>query len=181
MSQYAQDIHHILASLNEPENDEEANTADLLPDEQEAHVIHVYPVEGGGILLLQTELDLEEAPVIDSQEPETLSTTKVHESPFFLSFFLILCFFLLFDGVDSQLLTLMTPTATVTILPKTKTVTTTADLPAAAIQAHLFAPLTLSMSQAVPATGTGHQSARQATGTVTFYNCLLYTSPSPRD
>src|SRR6266699_5331052 len=170
MSQYAQEIHRILASLNEPENDEEANATALLTDEQEVHVIHVYPVEGGGILFSQTELESEEAPVIDSQQPETRPTTKAHEPPFFLSFFLILCFFLLFDAAVSPLLTLLTPTATVTLLPKTITVTTTPDLPAAAIQAHLFAPLTLSMSQAVPATGIGHQDARQATGTVTFYN-----------
>jgi len=170
MSQYAKEIKHILAALNEPGNENELP----LPDEEEMQEIHVYPVEGGGILFTREPLeDQPAAPTIDSQDDRTTTASKVKTPPPFVLFLLLLCVFVLCDTADSQLLAFMTPTVTVTIVPKTQTVTTTADLPAAAIRAHLFAPLTLSMSQTVPATGIGHQDAQQATGTVTFYNGLF--------
>ena len=70
----------------------------------------------------------------------------------------------------SLLLPLFTPTATVTILPIERSITTTT-----AIQVHgrQVAPLTLAQSATVPATGTRHQAATRASGTITFYNGLL--------
>ncbi len=162
MSQYAKEITHILATLNKRGDEEELDT------------IHVYPVEGGGILFTRTPLEPEEAapPVIDSQDDHSSTTTAKTPPPFVL-FLLLLCVFVLFDVADTQLIALLTPTVTVTIVPQTHTVTATTDLSAAAIQAHPFAPLTLSLSQTVLATGTGHQETRVATGTLTFYNGLF--------
>src|SRR5216683_8093961 len=168
MSQYAKEIKHILATLNEQGDEQDTP----LPDEEELDTIHVYPVEGGGLLFTRTPLEPDEAapPLIDSQDDQTKGAKPL---PSFVLFLLLLCVFVLGDLADTQLIAMLTPTVTVTIVPQTHTVSTIADLPAAAIQAHPFAPLTLSLSQTVPATGTGHQNARQATGTLTFYNGLF--------
>ena len=150
MSQYAKEIKHILATLSEQGDEDDAP----LPDEEKLDTIHVYPVEGGGILFTRTPLEDEQEAtplVIDSQDYQT---TGAKPLPSFVLFLLLLCVFVLGDLADTQLITMLTPTVTVTIVPQTHTVTTIADLPAAAIQAHEFAPLTLSLSQTVPATGT---------------------------
>jgi Baseplate J-like protein len=161
MSQYAKDIHHILASLNE-QGDENAPP---LPEEEELDTIHVYPVEGGGILLTRTPLDEEEpaAPVIDSQ-PAT--PTAPRTPPPFVLFLLLLCLFLVGDLADNQLIALMTPTVTIAITPDVHTV----RLHSTATLGKLLSPITLSETETVPATGHGHQDARAATGTLTFYN-----------
>jgi Baseplate J-like protein len=170
MSQYAKEINHILATLNEQRDEDNA-----LPDEEELDTIHVYPVEGGGILLTRTPLEPDEAapPVIDSQDDHPTTGAARRTPPPFVLFLVLLCLLVCLDMADSQLIALMTPTATITLVPQTHTVTTTTDLPAAAIHAHAFSPLTLSVSQTIPATGVGHQEARYATGTLIFYNGLF--------
>lgn len=70
----------------------------------------------------------------------------------------------------SYLLPLFTPTATITIIPIERTITTTIAIQ---VQARAVAPLTLSQSATVPATGKRHQNATRAEGTITFYNGLL--------
>lgn len=61
------------------------------------------------------------------------------------------------------------PIATVTIVPKSQTVTMTGVLQLGRV----LQSLTISQSQTVPATGKGHQDARYATGQLTFYNGQL--------
>ncbi len=61
------------------------------------------------------------------------------------------------------------PTATITIIPKSQTVTLTGTLQLGRV----VAPITLSQSATAPATGKGHQDPKQAQGTLTFYNGLL--------
>src|ERR1051326_7948821 len=103
MSQYAQEIHRILASLS-GEEDEDATP---LPEEEDLDAIHVYPVEGGGILLTRTPLDEEEeaaALVIESQ-PATVAPRTPSS---FVLFLLLLCLFLVGDLADTQLIALMT-------------------------------------------------------------------------
>lgn len=69
-----------------------------------------------------------------------------------------------------QLACLFNPSvATVTLVPKTQHVTMTGTLQLG----RLLHPITISQAQTVPTTGTGHQDARAATGTVTFYNGLF--------
>ena len=58
------------------------------------------------------------------------------------------------------------PIATVTIIPKSQTVTLSGTLQLG----RLLSPLTLSQSQTVPTTGKGLQIAKQAQGYITFYN-----------
>ena len=65
------------------------------------------------------------------------------------------------------LLPLFHPTATVTIIPTVATVTATVTVE---VQGRSLAPVTTSQAKTVPATGTGHQDARAASGSITFYN-----------
>jgi Baseplate J-like protein len=89
-----------------------------------------------------------------------------------LSAYIFVCFslFLILATLTFQLYCMFNPlTATVTILPKSQTVTLTSTLQLGRV----LPPLTISQSQTTPATGHGHQSARVATGTVTFFNGLF--------
>ncbi len=77
---------------------------------------------------------------------------------------------LIFSCLLLQLYFLLNPpTAIVTLMPKSQQVTLTGVLQLG----HILAPLTLSQSQTVPTTGNGHQDAKVAQGTLTFYNGLL--------
>jgi len=67
-------------------------------------------------------------------------------------------------------LPVLTPSATITLIPVEKNVTITSAIQ---VQGRQLAPLTLMQSMSVAATGKQHQSARQAAGTITFYNGLL--------
>lgn len=58
------------------------------------------------------------------------------------------------------------PVATITIIPKSQTVTLTGTLQLG----RALQPLTLSQSQTTATTGKGHQDAKEATGYITFYN-----------
>src|SRR5258708_8675576 len=163
-SPYDKDIQHMLAALNA----EGAGDETPLPDEETQATIHVYPVEGGGILFTKTPLEEDQQPhtIIDSDVP--LTPTR-REPPYYLYFVLMLCVFLLLDIANSELIALMTPTVTVTIMPNVQSITLRSSTPLG----KLVSPLTLRQSQTVPTTGHRHQDARQATGTLTFYNGQL--------
>jgi hypothetical protein len=164
MSQYAKEIKHFLAALNE-QGDEDDQP---LPDEEELETIHVYPVEGGGILFTRTPLAPEEAapPVIESRDVHAARAATT--PPPFVLFLLLLCIFVLGDLADTQLIALMTPTATISITPDVRTIT----LQSTVTLGKLLSPITLTESQTVPTTGHGHQDARHAMGTLTLYNGL---------
>ena len=67
------------------------------------------------------------------------------------------------------------PTATITIIPKAEEMTLTGTLQLGRV----VSPITLSQSATGPATGKGHQDAKQATGTITFYNGQLSPQTVP--
>src|SRR5713226_2235640 len=123
-------IDQMLATLQEPGRAQDAQT----PEEEQA-TIHVYPVAGGGLLFSPVPFDQEEATIIESQEPDTeipltKQPTTPEKEPFFFPYFLlILCFFVLFDLADSMLTAVLAPIATITITPKTQSISTTATLP----------------------------------------------------
>src|SRR5260370_37949638 len=100
MSQYAKEIKHFLAALNE--QGDEDDTA--LPDEEELETIHVYPVEGGGILFTRTPLEPDESapPIIDSQNDHDASTAVAKSPPLVVLFLLLLCLFVVWDVADIQ-------------------------------------------------------------------------------
>jgi hypothetical protein len=80
---------------------------------------------------------------------------------------IILCLAFL---ASSFLVPFFTPVATIIIIPIEQTITTTA---AVQVQGRQLAPLSLSQSATVPATGKRHQAAARAHGTITFYNGLF--------
>jgi hypothetical protein len=131
----------------EPETRREEQTA-LVPTEPE--------VVDGEVVELEPKAR-PEAPTPPKQKPYWL----------LIPFAIVLC--LLYLAV-SVLLPLLTPSATVTIIPVERTITTTT-----AIQVHgrLLPAFTLSQSQTAPATGKRHQDATYAQGEITFYNGQL--------
>lgn len=75
--------------------------------------------------------------------------------------------FLVFSCLALQLTLAFNPfIATVTIIPTSQQISLNGTLQLG----RLLHPITLSQSQTVTTTGTGHQDAKQAQGTVTFYN-----------
>ncbi len=119
-----------------------------------------------------TALALREEPVIDGEvtavlEPEQQPPPKQRQYYLLVVGTVLAC--LLFTGV-SLLVPILTPSATVTIIPRQERISTTGTIP---IHARLLPALTLSQSTTVPATGKRHQDARRAQGTITFYNGLF--------
>src|SRR5258708_28092885 len=107
-SPYDKDIQHMLTALNA----EGAGDETPLPDEETQATIHVYPVEGGGIIFTKTPLEEDQQPhtIIDSDVP---LTPKRRETPYFLYFVLMLYLFLLLNIANVRRIPTMTPTITV--------------------------------------------------------------------
>lgn len=187
-SQFARAVPAIVADMQRER--EEADNRPQQPDQQdesgseEIEKIYVYRTDNGGWLASPTKLEGEEpsteendqpqAPIVDSQEPEidTRSTTR-HDPPYVLHFLLILFLFIGLDNLDS-VFAQFAPTASVTITPVVKTITTTATFPIGTgpgdVHGRVLPALTLSQSQTVAATGKGHQDAARAGGTLLFFN-----------
>jgi hypothetical protein len=86
-------------------------------------------------------------------------------------------------GVWYGILPLLMPTATVTIVPISRPITATgtltvvtgkADAAQQEIPGRQLSTITMSQAATVPTTGTGHQDAQSAQGTITFYNAAPY-------
>ncbi len=120
--------------------------------------------------LVLTEPDIIEGEVIEIEPPEsTEDHTPPKQKPYWLLIvFTIACCLIFLTG--SFLVPLFTPSATVTIIPVERTITTRAVIQ---VPGRALLPLTLMQSMSAPATGNRHQDATRATGTITFYNGLL--------
>ncbi len=116
----------------------------------------------------ETEIIEGEVIVLDPSE-EIADHTPPKQKPYYLLIPLSLMFCLLFLGV-SYLLPLFSPSATVTIIPVERSITTTASIQ---VQGRTLPPLTLSQSQTIQATGHRHQDEQRARGSITFYNGLF--------
>ncbi len=128
------------------------------------------PQEEGAVL------DVIEGEVMVIDQPEqTTDHLPLKQRPYWLliPLTIVLC---LVVGAASFLLPLLTPTATITMLPVARTITLTA-----AIQVHArqISPLTLMQSTDVPATGIQHQAARRARGSITWYNGQFHSLTIP--
>jgi hypothetical protein len=117
--------------------------------------------------LVPTEPEVIEGEVIVIEpEEETADHPPPKQKPYWLLIpFTIVCCLIFLTG--SYLLPLLTPTATVTIIPVERTITTTTVIQ---IHGRQLPSLTLMQRLSVQATGKGHQNARQAHGIITFYN-----------
>jgi len=190
----------------------EASAAGPTTDEQEASPkgptrfvdIKVYDLHPGaqatppsieGTLAAEAAPDQQNEPHTDEPEPgdmdeETTPITpmapqrRTHLHPLALAA-IGAALFLLIGASVWYLLPVLAPTATVTIVPVSKTVTATGTLtvttgPANAAQHEIpgraLGTMTMSQAERVPTTGTGHQDAQAAQGKITFYNAL----PAPQ-
>jgi hypothetical protein len=120
--------------------------------------------------LVPTEPDIIEGEFVEIDPPEASENyIPPKQKPYWLLIPLTICLCLSIPGV-SFLLPLLSPSATITIIPAERTLTTTA-----AIQVHgrELPPLTLMQSLSAPATGKRHRDATRAHGTITLYNGLL--------
>ncbi len=117
--------------------------------------------------LVPTEPEVIEGEVIEIEPPQTSEDhTSPKQKPYWLLIPLTILFCLLFLAASS-LFPLLTPSATVTIIPVERNITLTAAIQ---VQGRELPLLTLMQSTSIPATGKRHQSARHAGGTITFYN-----------
>jgi len=120
--------------------------------------------------LVPTEPDVIEGEVIEIDPPEsTEDHTPPKQKPYWLLIvFTIACCLIYFSA--SFLVPFFTPSATVTLIPVERTLTTRAVIQ---VPGRALLPLTLMQSTNAPATGNRHQDATRATGTITLYNGLL--------
>jgi hypothetical protein len=111
--------------------------------------------------------DVIEGEVIELVPPEeTTDHPMLKQQPYWLLIPLTILLCLVFIA-GSLLLPVLTPSATITILPVARTITLTTAIQ---VPARQLPGLTLTQTVVVPATGTQHQAARQARGTITWYN-----------
>ena len=136
---------------------------DTEPGDEALETIHVYPVEGGGILFTRTPIEedqgLDTTPIVTPQPSQPTSNAAI--GVWFFGLFMIL------SCLMFQLYVLINPfTVTVTILSKSQQLTANGTLQLGRV----LNPITISQSQTVATTGKGHQDAKQATGELIFYN-----------
>src|SRR6266568_2357041 len=146
-------------NTNEPQPDISEPSSTPQPETPEPETTALVPTP--------TEQDVIEGEVIVLEPPEA---PKAHTLPKQKPYWLlipstIVCCLIFLAG--SYLLPLLTPTATVTIIPVERTITTTTVIQ---IHGRQLPALTLMQRLSVQATGKGHQNARQAHGIITFYN-----------
>ncbi len=155
-------IRHIVASMdNEEQNSQEPQETtkqDTQPDET-IH-IHYFP---DAIVIVKEDTD---NPQTDDAVETTLAQTK--QQPVYVAY--VICsfyLFLIFSCIAFQVYCIFNPPiVTITLVPRSLALTTTGSLQLGRV----LTPITLSQTQEVPATGKGHQDARQATGFITLYN-----------
>ncbi len=178
-SRYSEEVTKLLASLDGQQENTEPEPETPIPDTQE-------PIQDVYIqyIFIEREEDEDEQDIIDSTlteaEPDTNipytppiqpltktqardEKTNTHVGLFMMSLLLFLCFASIALQVN---LILNPPIATIILIPKSQTL----SLNATVQLGRLLPPTTLSQEKTVPTTGHGHQDARAATGTVTFYN-----------
>jgi hypothetical protein len=124
-------------------------------------------------VLIVREHEADQTQIVDSTPLVPIQPVPITiEYGSFLSIYLFVCLslFLILATLTFQLYCIHNPLiATVTILPKSQQITLSGTMQLGRV----LPPLTISQSQSTPATGKGHQNARAATGTVTFFNGLF--------
>ncbi len=160
--QYTLEEAELTDNTNEQEPQPEISEPTQLPP--------LAPPETETTAVIPTEPDVIEGEVIEIELPET---SEDHIPPtqkrywLLIPFTIFLC--LVFLAV-SLLLPVLTPSATITLIPVEKSVSITTTIQ---VQGRQLALLTLIQSTNALATGKRHLNARRAGGTITFYNGLL--------
>jgi baseplate J-like protein len=149
-----QEIRAVLAQMDNGEQQEQQTPPEDIQD------IYVLIVREHG------EVEEDQPQVIDS-EPVTPPDKPTQSFPYLTLSIVLVCLLPMLASILLQVYLLQNPPiATVTITPKSQTVTLSGTVQLG----RLLQPLTISQSQITPTTGKGHQDAQAATGTVTFYN-----------
>ncbi len=162
---YRQEVTKLLASLD-AENNQEQEPETEIPDTKTSDTmqdIYVY--------IVREREEQDNTRVIDSVAEDTIAKTpepKKYDPPFFVAYAIGFMYVLLVLSclVLQVYLALNPPIATITIIPKSQKITLTGTLQLG----RLVSPISLSQTATAPTTGKGHQIARSATGTLTFYN-----------
>lgn len=161
------DLQRMIASMDseEPTNPDKPETSEDEPQPEQTIHIHYFP---DAIVILKEE----QQPQVVESEPATPPDKPTQAFPYVILGIILLCLLPMLASILLQVyLFLNPPIATVTIVPKSQTVRLTGTLQ----MGRLLAPITISQSQITPTTGKGHQSAKQATGYLTFYNGQFQT------
>ncbi len=164
-----------------------------LPDEQATHFIdvHIYDLPPQQEPpTVESQLAAEPAlPQQDEQEPPKpvpVPRRPISRRPLVVVG-LALCLVIVGAVSVVWLVPLFTPTATVTIVPISKQITTSSVITVVAGQAptaeqiagRTLPAVTMSQQQIVPTTGKAHQDAKAAHGWLTFYNAATYSQVIP--
>jgi hypothetical protein len=137
------------------------------------------------IHIYEQEPEREESPSIESklEQEHTESARPYHKqrSSIIALCVGIMCLSVVITLVIVSLLPLLTPDATITIVPSTQQIRTTISItvttgPATGTQipGRELAAVMMSQAKTVPATGIAHQDAQLGHGMVTFYNSAPY-------
>ena len=144
------EIREVLAGMGNQDNQEQQTPQDEVQD--------IY------VLIVREQEEV-------TENPQVVDSAPVKYKPDFMAFLPVCVFLLLLcSSLLFQLYCIMNPPlATLIIIPKSQTVTLSGTLQLGRV----LHPITISQSQTTATTGKGHQSAKAATGTVTFYNGLF--------
>ena len=162
----ADHVRRIVANMDERHNDQEQDIAGVIEqDTQPEETIHIHYFPDA-IVIVKEEND-------NPQHDNTVESTLAHpkKPPVFMAYAICLMYlFLIVSCIAFQLYCIVNPPiATVTIVPKTKTINLTGIMQLGRV----LHTLTISQSRTIPTTGRGHQDAQASTGFITFYNGLF--------
>ncbi len=153
-------VQHFVASMDheEPNGLEQEEQETTGQEKKPIDTIHIHYFPDAIVILKEDE----KAQVVDSTP---VLPGKVSMVPAYAICFLYLL--LIVSTLAFQLYSMFNPPiATITIVPKSQTVTLTGTLQVGRV----LSILTISQSLTVTTTGKGHQDARSARGELTFYN-----------
>src|SRR6266566_1381856 len=151
------EIRAIVVGMDNQENEEQQTPADDIQD------IYV-------LIVRETDTEAEDQSNSIESEPVTPPVSAKQSFDYVTLGIVLICCIPLLASILFQVYLLQNPPlATITIIPKSQLVTLNGTLQLGRV----LQPITISQSQTVGTTGRGHQDARNATGTVTFYNGQL--------
>src|SRR6266487_4073523 len=122
------------------------------------------------LIVRETDTEAEDQSNIIESEPVTPPVSAKQPFEYVTLGIVLLCCIPMLSSIMLQVYLLQNPAiATVTIIPKSQQVSLNGSLQLGRV----LQPITISQSATTHTTGRGHQDARNATGTVTFYNGQL--------
>ncbi len=158
----AQDVNLVMQRIY----NDSPGAQDQEPEDEE--VIHVHHFPDALVIIKEPgKSTTTNIPVVDS----TPTAPGKNHSSLFIPLFVVSTFiFLILSTILLQIFLLIhPPTTTIILILRSQTISLSDSIRTGRV----IPPITLSQSQSAPTTGRGHQDARAATGTITFYNGQL--------